>query len=193
MAFFEYTPAGGGAQPDQDRPTAGAWIAVFLGVALLAAGITGLWIGMRDVMEIGGFCAEGGPYVIAQDCPDRAEVLIPVGTIVGLIGLGIAAFGLARVAKASAALLILAWPALFISLGWNFMQYGLNPPDDEGTVVGWIVCGVIFFAMGLPVLLAAVPIVKSIPSEKRAVILGVVASAAVAGVVVAGMAADSLA
>ena len=47
-----------------------------------------------------------------------------------------------------------AWPALFLSLGWNFLDYGLDPPGgDDGLVWGWLVCAVLFFLMGgLPLL-----------------------------------------
>ena len=27
---------------------------------------------------------------------------------------------------------MLAWPALFLSLGWNFLEYGVNPPEAFG-------------------------------------------------------------
>ena len=44
---------------------------------------------------------------------------------------------------------LLAWPALFLSLGWNFLEFGFDPPgEDDGLVWGWIVCGVVFWLMG---------------------------------------------
>lgn len=49
---------------------------------------------------------------------------------------------------------MLAWPALFLSLGWDFWEYGLDPPNDEGGAFGLIVCGVVFVAMGLIPLIA---------------------------------------
>jgi hypothetical protein len=42
----------------------------------------------------------------------------------------------------------LLWPALFISLGWNFLEYGFDPPFGEGLAWGWLVCGVLFMLMG---------------------------------------------
>ena len=33
---------------------------------------------------------------------------------------------------AFAALAAFAWPALFLSLGWNFFEFGFNPPGDVG-------------------------------------------------------------
>jgi hypothetical protein len=49
----------------------------------------------------------------------------------------------------------LTWPALFLSLGYNFWDYGLNPPgvNAPDIVWGWIICGMLFFLMGgLPLL-----------------------------------------
>ena len=45
-------------------------------------------------------------------------------------------------------LVAFAWPALFLSLGYNFFDYGINPPADVSGSVGWIVCGVVFVLMG---------------------------------------------
>jgi hypothetical protein len=42
----------------------------------------------------------------------------------------------------------LAWPALFLSLGWNFLEYGLDPPGAAGVAPGWLVCAVVFGLMG---------------------------------------------
>ncbi len=33
-------------------------------------------------------------------------------------------------------LAILAWRALFIALGWNFLQYGFGPPDGGSVGAG---------------------------------------------------------
>jgi hypothetical protein len=43
---------------------------------------------------------------------------------------------------------VFAWSALFLALGWNFWDYGLDAPGDAGVDVGWIVCGVLFVLMG---------------------------------------------
>ena len=38
-----------------------------IGIFLVAVGLTVLFLGMRSVMEIGGYCASGGPYEIRQE------------------------------------------------------------------------------------------------------------------------------
>lgn len=128
-------------------------IAVFLSLAAVAAGMTMLWFGMRAVMDVGGFCAEGGPFTIAVRCPERVTWLMMGGIWGGLIAAGVYAWHTSgtRVPKVTA----LFWPGLFLSLGWNFLEYGFSPPEQfgGGVSVGWIVCGVLFVLMGLPPLL----------------------------------------
>ena len=47
----------------------------------------------------------------------------------------------------------LAWPGLFLSLGWNFLEFAFLP--QGGLAWGWLICGVVFVLMGgLPLLLA---------------------------------------
>jgi hypothetical protein len=105
-------------------------------------------------MEIGGACAEGGPYQVRQECPDGATELLFGGTWGGLIGAGIFGLSARGLGGNYGRLLLWAWPALFLSLGWNFLEYGLDPPgDQEGVVAGWMVSAVLFGLMGgLPLL-----------------------------------------
>ena len=49
----------------------------------LAACVTFVWLGMRAVMDIGGACADGGPFVPVQPCPDGA----PAAMVLGIFGL----------------------------------------------------------------------------------------------------------
>jgi hypothetical protein len=134
-------------------------VAVYLcGVAGVAACLTLVWFGMRAVMNVGGFCAEGGPYVIDTPCPDG----VPLVMILGIFGLfvfgGLMAWKGSLIGGRYGALVGLAWPALFISLGWNFLEYAVRPPEPEyGIVWGWLIPGVIFVIMGGAPLLALLP------------------------------------
>ena len=123
----------------------------FVGLAGTVLGLTVLFLGMRSVMDIGGSCGSGGPYVVAQPCPDNAW-LLPVGIIGGLAMLAV--YALSCFSDGGPRLAALAWPALFLSLGWNFLEYAFDPPGDAGgPVIGWLVCGVLFWVMGgLPLL-----------------------------------------
>lgn len=129
-------------------PPLGPTIAYLLGIAGLAAGVTLVFIGMRAVLDVGGFCAEGGPYVIETPCPEGVALLMPLGIVGGLVAALVAGGAGARLGGPWAGVVLLAWPALFGALGWNFLEYGFNPPgDDPGWAWGWIVCGVVFWAM----------------------------------------------
>lgn len=124
----------------------------FVFLTLLVACLTALWYGMRAVMDVGGSCGSSNTYQVVTPCPGGAW-LVPVSVWVGI---------------AATALYIgnqsglpgpqwwpLTWPALFLSLGYNFWDYGLNPPGENtpDIVWGWIVCGVLFVLMGgLPLL-----------------------------------------
>jgi hypothetical protein len=116
-------------------------------VSVLVLAVTLVWtfLGMRAVMDVGGSCAEGGPYEIATPCPNGAVLLsvaIPVMILSAMLGSGMAL--LVRAPN----LLLPMWAALFGSLGWNFLEYGFT--TDDGLVWGWIVCGVVFELMALP-------------------------------------------
>jgi hypothetical protein len=138
-----------GTTAERERPDYRAigWLLVSAGG--LAACITLLFLGMRAVMDIGGACASGGPFVPVQPCPDGVPALMTIG-VLGLFAFGgIGLWAGARAGGAWAALPLLAWPGLFLSLGWNFLEYGISPPDGEpGPAIGWLVCGVVFVLMG---------------------------------------------
>ena len=75
---------------DAQETAASACVDVLIyavGVAGLAMCLTLIFLSMRAVMDIGGFCAEGGPYVIETHCPDGVPLLL-VGGIFGLFGFG---------------------------------------------------------------------------------------------------------
>ena len=122
-----------------------------VGVLLFAASLTVVFLAMRSVMDVGGYCASGGPYEIRQECPGGTW-LLPVGIFTGLIGVG---FVVAGTFRGGPTLWTLAWPALFLALGWNFLRYGIDPPPpEEGLVWGWLICAVAFILMGgIPLLL----------------------------------------
>jgi Short C-terminal domain len=130
---------------------------VFLSLAGVAAAMTCVFLGMRAVMEIGGACAEGGPFVPVRPCPNGVPILL-VGGI--WLGMAFAAVYVWQVIQHGVVpnFIALLWPALFLSLGWNFLEYGLNPPFGEGLAWGWLICGVVFFVMGGVPLWAAVKV-----------------------------------
>jgi hypothetical protein len=63
-----------------------------VGIAGVAFAITLLSRSMRSVEKIGGFCASGGPYQIAHQCPKGIGGLLPLSIFGGLIFLALFAF-----------------------------------------------------------------------------------------------------
>jgi hypothetical protein len=127
-----------------------------VGIAIGMMSITLLFLGMRAVLDVGGACADGGPYVSAQPCPAG----VPLAMVAAMFGLFLAAglilwFG-SRIGGLAPAVVALGWPALFLALGYNFLDYAFNSPDsDGGPVWGWLIPGVLFVAVGLgPVVFA---------------------------------------
>jgi hypothetical protein len=115
--------------------------------------ITLVYLGMRAVMDIGGACADGGPYVSVHPCPDG----VPGAMLLG--GFGLFLFGGLAILGASETggygwVPLIAWTGLFASLGWNFLDYGLvNPPEGQGLAWGYVIPGVLFQVMAwVPVL-----------------------------------------
>lgn len=121
-------------------------VLLFVALAGVACSITLLFLGMRAVMAIGGFCASGGPYVIAHRCPHGVPGIMVGSVAAGLVfGLAYAAIAASRTVPSLAGFI---WPALFLSLGWNFLEFGLRPPGGGGVVWGWIVDAVLFALLG---------------------------------------------
>lgn len=108
--------------------------------------MTMLFLGMRSVMGIGGACAEGGPFVPVRPCPEGVPLLVVGGFWLGALSTAVYAWKV--YAHKAPSLLAYFWPALFLSLGWNFAQFGFAPPDGSGLVWGWIVCAAVFLLMG---------------------------------------------
>jgi hypothetical protein len=134
----------------------GTVLGYLAGIAVGTMSITLLFLGMRAVMDVGGACADGGPFVTAQPCPTGTPMAM-IGGMFGLFGAAglIMWFG-SRISTAATAVVALGWPLLFVSLGWNFLEYGLHPTDgEEGPVWGWLIPGILFWVMGLaPVVVA---------------------------------------
>jgi Short C-terminal domain len=118
-------------------------------------------------MDVGGFCAEGGPFVIEQHCPQGVPGVLIGSLWGGIILAGVYAWQAFRYKVPS--FVGLLWPALFLSLGWNFLEYAFDPPGTGGGVVwGWLVCGVVFMLMGgLPLLVMLPATIRGFTREQE--------------------------
>jgi len=117
-------------------------VLTFVSLAGVATGLTWLFLGMRAVMRIGGSCGSGGPYEIETPCPEGVPLVMVGGIFGGLICLAVYAI---KGLPFGPRLTLLAWPALFLSLGWNFFEFGLKTP---GLSYSFLFCGVLSAVMG---------------------------------------------
>lgn len=128
----------------RDRVPAWAVIGTFVGALGFGACLAVLSSGMRAIMATGtGFVAVGGPYEIAHPAPDWVWV-IPVSILAGWAFGGLFALAAWRLDRLRAVIVI--WSGIFLLLGFNFLQYGIDP--EVGIVWGWFVSGVVFVIMG---------------------------------------------
>jgi hypothetical protein len=140
-------------------------VLTFVALTIVIGCITVLFLGMRAVMEIGGSCGSSNTYVVQTPCPEGVGWMIPASIWIGIIALGFYV-GL-RSGLPGPDWVTLAWPALFLSLGWNFWEYGLDAPGG-GMSWGSIICGVLFVLMGAVPLFA----VLSSPDARRHLLWG---------------------
>lgn len=137
------------------------WAGSIIGVGGVALCITVVSQGMRSVEKIGGTCASGNtPFTIAHPCPAGVPGLLTGGIFAGLFFL---ALFVICVGERGRSTVLLAWSALFLALGWNFLDFGLHPTTG-GTSVGFLVCAVIFILMG------GVPLLYTIPQCIKALL-----------------------
>lgn len=159
-------------------PSWRSFVLLFVGVTGLSASITAMFLAMRAVLGVGGFCAEGGPFVIATPCPPGVTELMFPAMLGWFIFAGVIAAAGSRLGGVFGTLAFLAWPGLFLALGWNFLEFGLAPPEG-GIEMGFFVPGVIFWLMGGgPLLVAGWAALGSFRYHRRADALEARAAAA---------------
>jgi len=158
-----------GAAAEREHVPLGRVVAYLLGVAVLAGSLTLLFLSMRAVLEIGGACASGGPYVPRVECPDAVVAATPLSIFAGIGGGFLMLWGGAALGGRWISVIFLVWPALFLSLGWNFLQYGFYPPEGaDGWVWSWIFCGVLFVLMGALPLIGVIGMIHDERDGSRA-------------------------
>ena len=128
----------------------GTVLGYLAGIAVGTMSITLLSLGMRAVMDVGGACADGGPFVTAQPCPSGTPVAM-VGGMFGLFGAAglIVWFG-SRISTAAAAVVALGGTPCSCRSA-ELPRPGLH--RRTGTASGLVVPGSCW-VMGAPVVVA---------------------------------------
>jgi hypothetical protein len=125
-------------------------VMVLIGTAAFTAGLWSVATGMRDVMAVdGGFCASGGPYVIAHQCSSGDVRLLMVGIFGGLLAAALYAGGSSALNRPASAAGLVAWSGMFGVLGWNFVEQYLHPVSGQSGSIGFLVPGVLFEVMAI--------------------------------------------
>lgn len=110
------------------------------------------------VLALGGYCASGGPYVIAVECPEAVAAFAPLSIFGGLIAVAISAFFSQGFGTP---LTTWAWPVLFVGLGGAFLLAFIFGQDITGLIIGGV-----FIIMGL------VPLVLEIRGSVQRIFIG---------------------
>ena len=132
-------------------------ILLFGGLTVVA--LTVLYESMRAVMSIGGSCGSSGTGL--PSCPGHTAGLLPAAIWGGLI---FAALYVWQCVKHHVPSFVsLLWPALFLSLGYNFFDYAFK---GSGVEAGFLICGIVFGLMG------GLPLVWAIPHLWKVYALG---------------------
>lgn len=118
-------------------------VKVFLGVLLFFAALTQLWLATRVLMSIGGFCSEGGPYLVTTPCPKSLTIFTPLSIIVLIAARGL--YISSQFSKGPRWEFVF-WTILFLSVGWNFIEFAFT---DEGLVIGNLIPGIILMLLGV--------------------------------------------
>ncbi len=140
-AFISGKPVmeGSGAGP-------GRWALFLLSPFIFSFALASVYLGMKGVMRLGGFVATGGPYEIAHQAPDWVWIF-PVSIMLIMASIFISLFTASRISGPN--IMAFSWSALFILLGWNFVEFGFGIGMGGNLVPAWIICAVVFIAMGL--------------------------------------------
>lgn len=135
-------------------------VVTFVSVLVIGMSLAWAFLSMRAVAGVGGSCGSSNTYAVTTPCPDGSWLIalaIPAMLIAMFVGSGVGAD------LGAPALLLPMWALLFTSLGWNFLEFGFGDDVD----VGFIVCGVMFWAMAAPAWVAMFVALRSAIRKRR--------------------------
>lgn len=138
----KWVPWSPGPSTGDKPPTAARVTVLLLALIVLAAAVTIVIAAIYQVIQVGGFCASGGPYEIGVECPPNTDAAFWGGAAVML-----AAAIVASIARPS------SWPGvasawlavLFVGMTVCFLWSAFVNPDGAFHI--WpLIVGVVFLA-----------------------------------------------
>lgn len=129
-----------------------------LGWFSTALALTLLYRSVDALAALGGFCARGGPYVIAVECTDAIALFMPLSTLGGLLLLAVSA---ALAQGFGTPVWLYAWPGMFVSISVVFFRTFLLGGDWVGLFLG-----LLFLVMGLA------PLALILPAAPQRMLIG---------------------
>lgn len=118
----------------------------FISLAGFVFSLVLVYLSMRAVMDVGGYCASGGPYAIEVECPEG----VPWKILLGVFGMMV--FGFAYISflpRGAFNFGYFFWTALFGALGWNFVDYTIQSYQEGAGSIAWLICAIFFMIMAL--------------------------------------------
>lgn len=122
-----------------------------LGVAGIAAAITLGALSLRAGLTTGA-CIAGGSNSSFLRCAPGMIPALGVTAGLGAVGLGLTLGTVRRRPLPNP--LPLAWAAMFLVVGWFFLDDGLIHPGEQGVRIGFIVIAVVFAGLAFAPLLS---------------------------------------
>lgn len=127
-------------QPGRPRSIALTW----LGMVVVAGSVTVLFLALRGLFGLDAACSAAIAGGDGKDCPASVAVAVPVAVLVMPMGMAVAMAG--SKPEPGPRLWLLAWPALFVAVGWNLWEYARR--DDTVPAARWV-CGAGTIVCGL--------------------------------------------
>ena len=122
-------------------------VGLFISTSILAACMALLFLAMRGVMAPGGVVAGGGPLAIEHSALDWILLFLITIAVWWISALAHAKF---QLDAGGPPLALLSWRMLFLLIGFNFFNFGVNHPGNgERIAWGWLALGVAYLVMAL--------------------------------------------
>ena len=114
--------------------------------AVIGASLALIWLATRAVMSLGAVVTGGGSIELTSGPPPTWIAALPVAIIALVVAMQTSKGLSDRYDTPS--MMVLSWSALFLTLSWNFIDFGLRG-GGGAPMLGLLIPGIAFVVMGL--------------------------------------------